>query len=116
MSGTRRPSSTHARVFWPRHSREQLLARLREGVAALSQQLDVRRAVLIGSWAQGRHTAASDVDLLVVYAGPARADAYALCRRIVGVPRLEPHVYSEAEAAAAAPMLARMSRGGIEIR
>ena len=37
---------------------------------------------------------ASDVDLLVVYGGPERDDAYALCKKTMGVPRLEPHVYS----------------------
>ncbi len=116
MSATHRPSSSSARAFWPRHSRDELLARLREGVGALGRELDVRRAVLIGSWAAGRHMAASDVDLLVVYSGPARADAYALCRKIVAVPRLQPHVYSEEEAAALAPTLDRMSRGGVVIR
>lgn len=115
MSGTPRTSSGSVKVFWPRFSRDELLANLRKGVDALRRELGVRRAVLIGSWAEGRQTAASDVDLLIVYAGRPRDDAYALCRKIVGVPRLEPHVYSEEEAAALAPTLERMSRGGIVI-
>lgn len=103
------------RVFWPRYSREELLAQLRAGLGALGRVLELRQAVLFGSWAKGRQTAASDVDLLVVYGGPHRPDAYGLCRRHVRVRGLEPHVYSEEEFAALAPVLDPMIRGGIPV-
>ncbi len=103
------------RISWPRYSLDELLARLSEGVGLVARTLPVRRAVLFGSWATGRQTAASDVDLLVVYAGPPRPDAYALCRRLIRVRGLEPHVYAEEECAARAPVVERMVAGGIPI-
>ena len=70
---------------------------LRGAVGRLRARLPVRRVVLFGSYARGDFTAASDVDLLVVYADPAREDAFAVVKRAVGLPHLEPHVSSESE-------------------
>jgi predicted nucleotidyltransferase len=67
---------------------------LQESLPKLKEHLDLKLVVLFGSYATGRFTAASDVDLLVVYEGPERDDVYALCKKTLGVPRLEPHVYS----------------------
>lgn len=108
-------SLPRVRIFWPAWSREELVARLREGVRALAASLPVRRAILIGSWASGRQTVASDVDLLVVYAGPPRPDAYALCRTVITVPRLEPHVFSEEEYEPLRSTLETMAAGGVEV-
>ncbi len=103
------------RVFYPAYSRDELVALLRERVAELARHLPLRRAVLFGSWAAGRATARSDVDLLVVYAGPAREDAYRLVRTVVAVRGLEAHVYSEGEAQALGRVLERMTRGGVDL-
>jgi predicted nucleotidyltransferase len=48
--------------------------------------------VLFGSYARSRQTVASDIDVLVVYAGAVRGDAYGLVRRALDLWRLEPHV------------------------
>ncbi|MDR5710375.1 MAG: nucleotidyltransferase domain-containing protein [Armatimonadota bacterium] len=88
---------------------------LRTRIRELARSLPLRRAVLFGSWATGRATARSDVDLLVVYAGPAREDAYRIVRTVVALRGLEPHVYSEAEAEVLRPLLERMTRGGVEL-
>lgn len=72
--------------------------------------------VLFGSRATDRHTASSDIDLLVVYADPAREDAYALVRTLLNIRGLEPHVYSSSEARVMASKLERMVRDGIAIR
>jgi len=71
-------SSSSVRVFYPRFDRAWLLQTLRARVDRLRALLPVRRVVLFGSYASGRSTVASDVDLLVVYDDPPRADAYAL--------------------------------------
>lgn len=71
------------------------------------------RVVLFGSWATGRHTAASDIDLLVVYGGSPRAGAYGLVRRTLDVRGLEPHVYAESECGNVESVIARMVRDGI---
>jgi len=110
-----RRSSSSVRVFSPLHSRDQLIARLRERLPALRRVLPPSRVVLFGSWAAGRATAFSDIDLLVVYPGPRREDAYALVKRAFGLRGLEPHVYSHEEAQRLQPMLQRMTRDGISL-
>jgi len=92
-----------------------LVEALRARLPALARALPLTRVVLFGSYARGRHTAASDVDLLVVYADPPRADAYAVVRKALGLPRLEPHVYSEAEYRAVQATVDRMTRGGVTL-
>lgn len=103
------------RVFYPAFQRDELIERLRASMEALRTRLPVRRVVLFGSWARGRATAASDVDLLVVYADPPRADAYAIVKRTLGIPHLEPHVYAESEYARVRDVVDRMTRAGVEI-
>ncbi|MDR7482189.1 MAG: nucleotidyltransferase domain-containing protein [Armatimonadota bacterium] len=110
-----RPSRSSVRVSYPRFDRDQLLALLRQRLPALQARLPLRRVVLIGSWARGRQTAASDIDLLVVYDGPPREDAFATVKRALGISQLEPHVYSAAEARAVRDRLARMAAGGVVV-
>jgi predicted nucleotidyltransferase len=62
----------------------------------LAAELPLRQVVLFGSYARGTFTVASDVDLLVIYRGDPRADAHAVTRRTLDLPRLQPHLYTEA--------------------
>lgn len=108
-------SSGSVKVFYPPWTREALLVRLREGVAALREVLPLVRVALFGSYARGRQTVACDIDLLVVYAGAVRGDAYALVRHTLGLRRLEPHVYAEEEYAQVSATLGRMVQDGITV-
>jgi uncharacterized protein len=108
-------SSGSVKVFYPRASRDDILAWLRARLPALGEQLPLTRVVLFGSWATGRNTAFSDVDLLVVYADPPRVDAYKLVRRGLDLRGLEPHVYAESEAASLGPTIERMTRTSIAL-
>jgi predicted nucleotidyltransferase len=108
-------SSGFVKVFYPPWSCEALLVRLREGVTALREVLPLVRVVLFGSYARGRQTVASDIDLLVVYAGAVRGDAYALVRRTLDLRRLEPHVYAEEEYAQVRKTLECMVQDGITV-
>ena len=108
-------SSGSVKVFYPPWNREALLVRLRKGVIALREVLPLVRVVLFGSYARGRQTVASDIDLLVVYAGAVRGDAYALVRRTLDLRRLEPHVYAEEEYAQVSETLERMVQDGIAV-
>ena len=103
------------KVFYPRHSREEIIRAVREGVARLGARLPLVEAVLFGSVASGRQTVASDVDLLIVCSGPTRQDVFALAKELVQVPRLEVHAYSELEATQLRETIARMTRGGIRV-
>jgi len=109
----RRKLLTSVRVFFPKFSRAELVRRLEERVAVLQEALPLLRVVLFGSWAKGNFTVASDIDLLVVYRGEPRDDAFAVVKKIVSVPGLEPHVYCEDEYRRLEDRIVRMTEGGI---
>lgn len=90
-------SSASVRVFYPAWTKEELVQRPKEGVAKLSLLLPLKQVTLLGSWARGTHTVASDVDLLVTYEGAKREDAFSLVKKTIDIPCLEPHVYTEEE-------------------
>lgn len=108
-------SSGSVKIFSPPFDRERLIGLLRARLPALNAVLPLCRAVLFGSWAVRRATAFSDIDLLVVYAGPAREDAYGLVRKTLALRGLEPHVYSEDEARVLHSTLERMTQDGLAL-
>ena len=110
-----RGSSTSVRVFYPRLTSEEIIARLRAGVQELERSLPLIRLVLFGSYAAGSYTVGSDVDLLVVHKGEPRPDAYRLIKQAMGVPRVEPHVYTEQEAEASKDKLEAMLQHSVPI-
>ncbi len=104
---------TSVRVFFPRFDCAELTRRLRERIVDLDRKLPLLRVVLFGSYARGNYTVASDVDLLVVYRGRVREDAFAITKRVLDIPALEPHVYSKEEFERARDRINRMTEGGI---
>jgi predicted nucleotidyltransferase len=83
------------KVAYPTLSRAELLSHLRKASAKLQRSLPITRVVLFGSYATNRHTAASDIDLIVVYKDPPKEDAYKIVVNELQLPRLEPRVYTE---------------------
>lgn len=108
-------SSSSVRVFYPGRSRREVVHRLRERLDRLADSLPVVRAVLFGSYARGEFTVASDVDLLVIYEGEPREDAFETVKRVVDVRGVEPHVYSRREYEAQRETVDRMTRDGVEL-
>jgi len=108
-------SSTSVRVFYPKFDQAYLLRILPERLKVLQRRLQLLRVVLFGSYAKGNFTVGSDVDLLIVYKGEKRADAYAVAKRTLDIPQLEPHVYSEDEYKEMEGIINKMSNGGIFI-
>lgn len=106
-------SSSSVKVFYPKLSQAEVITRLREGLKELRKQLPITQTVLFGSYAQGNYTVGSDVDLMIVYEGEARPDAYALVKKILDLPRLELHLYTEAEYERLGETLRKMAEGGI---
>ena len=100
-------------IFYPRFDRDRLVALLRERLAGLTAVLPVKHAVLFGSWANGKATPFSDIDLLVIYDDPPREDAYKLVWQHLDLRGVEPHVYSEREAEQRQNSLDRMTQGGV---
>jgi len=109
----RRGSSSSVRVFYPRFNREQIIQAIRGKLPELNGQLPLMLVVLFGSYAKGNYTVASDVDLLVVYRGRERKKAFATIKKVLGIPHLEPHVYSQAEYKAMHGTIEGMIRDGV---
>jgi len=59
--------------------------------------MPIRLIALFGSYAQKRHTATSDIDILIVYDDPKREDAHKLVIDTIDLPQLEPHIYTTSE-------------------
>lgn len=108
-----RVSSGSVKVFYPDISPSEVVRLVAERLPVLNEKLPLDRVVLFGSYARGNYTAASDIDLLVVYRGRRRSDAFAAVKKVLSLPRLEPHVYSRAEARQLARTIDRMTEGGI---
>ena len=85
------------RVTYPAITRDELIERLRELSKELQKALPLTRVILFGSYASNRYTAASDIDLIVVYEDPERHEAYATVANRLRLPRLEPRVYTESQ-------------------
>lgn len=96
-----------------RHSRDEVIRLLQESLPRLRERLPVMRVVLFGSYATGRAAVGSDIDVLVVYRGPEREDAFAAVHDAVPLTGLESHVYSEVEAERVSDVLERMVRDGL---
>jgi len=85
---------SRVRVPYPSLSKSQVEEKLRQAHVRLKEKLHVSKMILYGSYAKGRHTAGSDIDIVIVYEGPPREDAYKLVVEEIGLPRVEPKVYS----------------------
>ena len=101
------------KIFYPDYSPTQLVGIIQKRLPALEKALSLKRVVLFGSWAVGRETAFSDIDLMVIYNGPPREEAYKLVRHFLKLRGLEPHVYTEEQAEKLKATLDRMTRQGI---
>lgn len=104
-----------ARISYPDRTREEVLASLRQEVKELADRFPVEKAVLFGSYATDDFTVASDVDLLVVYRGERRSDAYSEIKRAVDVRSLEPHPVPEAEYDRRRGHFDRMTEDGVVV-
>lgn len=110
-----KPSSSSVKVFSPRYTQQEVVEALRTRMPQLLELLPVRWVVLFGSYAKGNYTAFSDIDVLVVYAGEPRDDAFALVKRTFGLAGLEPQVLTEEEFRAVLPVWTQMLRQSVTV-
>lgn len=108
-------SSSSVRIYYPKFSRQEIIQKLKQGINNLAERLPFSRVILFGSYAKGNYTASSDIDLLVVYKGKKRADAFSIIKKSLAIPMLEPHLYSEDEYEKMRDVVSRMIEGGIVI-
>lgn len=83
------------KVTYPSLTKTEVVERLRRASTILEKKLPLAMVILFGSLARDRYTAGSDIDLLVVYKGQERADAFKVVMDEVRLPRLEPRIYTE---------------------
>lgn len=83
------------KVTYPSLTKTEVVERLRRASAILEKKLPLAMVILYGSFARDRYTAGSDIDLLVVYKGKDRVDAFKIVMDEVRLPRLEPRIYTE---------------------
>lgn len=108
-------SSTSVRVFYPRFDRKTLKETISRRLPSLMNRLPISSIILFGSVARGTHTVRSDIDILIVYEGARREDAYTVVKKVLDIPRLEPHVYTEEEYIQVKERVDKMVRNGISI-
>ena len=108
-----RKSSSSVQIFYPKYRREEIIKSLCEKVRILHRILPLKSALLFGSYAMGNFTVASDIDVLIVYRGQENKKAYSLAKKILDLPQLEPHVYSEPQSSQMAGIIGKMSKKGI---
>lgn len=89
---------------------------LSERLGELNRLLPIVKVVLFGSYARGGRTVRSDIDILVIYKGEIRDDAYALTRKVLAIPRLEPHLYTEEEYETMKETVDKMIAGGVNVQ
>ncbi|MGA8856055.1 MAG: nucleotidyltransferase domain-containing protein [Candidatus Bathyarchaeia archaeon] len=83
------------KVTYPSLTKMEVVETLRRALANLEKKLPLSIVILFGSFARDRYTAGSDIDLLVVYKGQERVDAFKVVMDEVRLPRLEPRIYTE---------------------
>jgi len=105
--------SGSVRIFYPEFDKERLIQILRERVKDLETKLPLDRVVLFGSYSQNRYTVGSDIDLLIVYDGKTRQDAYTLTKKTIDILRLEPHLFTVQEYEILKPTLDKMTEKGV---
>jgi uncharacterized protein len=108
-------SSSSVRVFYPKFSKDDLIQRIKDKIEILDQELPLILVSLFGSYAKGNYTVASDIDLMVIYEGKPRKEAYSIVKKTLSLPLLEPHVYSEDEYEELGGTINRMIKDGIII-
>ncbi|MBS7645413.1 MAG: nucleotidyltransferase domain-containing protein [Candidatus Bathyarchaeia archaeon] len=87
------------RVFFPKFNRDEVAAKIREYAAELREKLGLEKVVLFGSYAKGTYTAASDIDLLIVFDDEKSSEGtvYRTLMKNIKLPRMELHLIPKSE-------------------
>jgi len=108
-------SSSSVRIFYPKYNKNSIIQKLKERIEYLNEKLPLTLVVLFGSYAKGNYSVSSDVDLMVIYKGEPKDEAYAIVKKTLSIPLLEPHVYSDGEYEILKETIDRMIKDGVII-
>lgn len=90
-------SSSSVKIYYPKLSKEELTSLLKEKTRKLLKELPLKIVVLFGSYAKGRYTAFSDIDLLVVIKDQHKDYAYHKTHNSLEIDNLQLHLYTSEE-------------------
>lgn len=111
--------SSSVRVFFPKFSLEDVIREVSRCASLFSKELALKKVVVFGSYAKGKYTAGSDIDLFVVYDDSKCTEdyVYKTLMRNVRLPRLELHIISlrEYEAIKGSMWIKTINEEGISI-
>lgn len=105
-------SSSSVQVFYPRLNKKMVIEHLEKKVHELKNALPVCMVVLFGSYAKGNYDVSSDIDLLVVYRGEEREDAYKKVKKNIDLSGIELHVYTAKEYVSMKENIEKMIKDG----
>ncbi|MEM2442970.1 MAG: nucleotidyltransferase domain-containing protein [Candidatus Bathyarchaeia archaeon] len=91
--------SGSVRVFFPKFSREDVIREVGRCAYALREELGLERVIIFGSYARGDYTAASDIDILVIFDDERSSEdkVYKSLMRNIRLPRVELHIVPKRE-------------------
>lgn len=108
-------SSSSVQIFYPKYNRNSIIQILKNRVENLNEKLPLTLVVLFGSYAKGNYSVSSDVDLMVIYKGKLKDKAFAIVKKTLSIPLLEPHVYSDGEYVELKETIDKMIKDGVII-
>jgi len=82
------------KIFFPKFSREEVVREISRCAAELRDSLGLECVILFGSYAKGRYTVASDIDLLVIFNDEKSSEdnVYKSLMKSIKLPRVELHI------------------------
>ncbi|MEM2153957.1 MAG: nucleotidyltransferase domain-containing protein [Nitrososphaeria archaeon] len=86
--------SDSVKFYYPRFDRKKIVEYLRAKVPELKEKIPLVRLILFGSYAKNRHTAASDIDILIIYKGNKLQDDYHIIWDTLNLPEVQLHIYT----------------------
>ena len=90
----RRRSSDSVKIFYPKYDKEFIVRHVKMKMAEVPKEIEIHKVILFGSYAKGNYTAASDIDLLIVYKGRLdRGEVYNIIWDILDLSNLQLHIY-----------------------
>lgn len=94
-----RRSSDSVKIYSPRYNREGVIRILSEKAKKLRRIIPVKKLILFGSYAKDKYTAASDIDVLLVYEDIEKInlDVYKVAWDILDIPEIQLHVYKSSD-------------------
>lgn len=108
-------SSSSVKIFYPKFNKANVIRMINEKLPALKRKLPLTKVILFGSYSKMNYTVTSDIDVLVVYRKKYRKDDYAIVKKVLNIPQLQPHVYNEKEYNELKGIIDKMTKDGIVI-